>query len=166
MSTPHFPGWYSEIPGTRAAVGRAIVDTASPKGSRAQRRSEPARDCCCNWKQCAWADPNRRAVASGSDRDATEAAPQAPASSPDAQSTSPPTTPTPRLAKVPVVKGLSLTTAKRTLRAAGLEVGDIDHRPSRKRKDTVLKQGVDKGIKLEPGSSVDLVVAAPQGIYG
>ena len=34
------------------------------------------------------------------------------------------------------------------------------------RDDDILKQGVDKGIKLEPGSSVDLVVAAPQGIYG
>jgi beta-lactam-binding protein with PASTA domain len=77
------------------------------------------------------------------------------------QSTSPPTTPTPKLAKVPAVKGFSLTKAKRKLRAAGLEVGDIDRRPSSKRKNTVLKQGVDKGTKLEPGSSVDLVVAAP-----
>ena len=106
------------------------------------------------------------AVVSGSDRDPTGAAPQAPASSPHLQSTSPSATPTPRLVKVPAVKGLSLTKAKRKLRAAGLEVGDIDRRPSSKRKDTVLKQGVDKGIKLEPGSSVDLVVAAPQGIYG
>jgi resuscitation-promoting factor RpfB len=99
-------------------------------------------------------------VASGPDRDPTEAAPQAPPSGPQVQSTSPPTTPTPRLAKVPAVKGLSLTKAKRKLRAAGLEVGDIDRRPSSKKKDTVLKQGVEKGRRLEPGSSVDLVVAA------
>lgn len=58
------------------------------------------------------------------------------------------------LAKVPAVEGLSLTKAKRKLRAADLEVGDIDRRPSSKTKDTVLKQGVDKGTKLEPGSSV------------
>ena len=77
------------------------------------------------------------------------------------QPTSAPSTPTPKLAKVPAVKGLSLAKAKRKLRAVGLEVGDIDRRPSSKRKDTVLKQGVDKGTELEPGSSVALVVAAP-----
>ena len=54
-----------------------------------------------------------------------------------------------------------MTKAKRKLRSAGLEVGDIDRRPSSKRKDTVLRQGVDMGRKLEPGSSVALVVAAP-----
>jgi hypothetical protein len=67
----------------------------------------------------------------------------------------------PSLASVPAVKGLSLTKAKRKLRSAGLEVGDIDRRPSSKRKDTVLKQGVGEGTELEPGSSVALVVAAP-----
>jgi beta-lactam-binding protein with PASTA domain len=47
------------------------------------------------------------------------------------------------------------------LRTAGLEVGDIDRRPSSKRKDTVLKQGVGEGTELAPSSSVALVVAAP-----
>jgi resuscitation-promoting factor RpfB len=70
-------------------------------------------------------------------------------------------TPSPSLARVPAVKGLSLIKAKRKLRAAGLESGDIDRRPSSKRKGTVLKQGVDKGTELEPGSDVPLVVAAP-----
>jgi hypothetical protein len=56
----------------------------------------------------------------------------------------------PSLAMVPAVKGLSLTKAKRKLRSAGLEVGDIDRRPSSKRKDTVLKQGVREGTELEP----------------
>ena len=69
--------------------------------------------------------------------------------------------PTPKLAMVPAIKGLSLTNAKRKLRAAGLEAGDIDRRPSSKPKGTVLKQGVAKGKRLEPGSSVPLVVAAP-----
>ena len=65
------------------------------------------------------------------------------------------------MARVPAVQGFSLAKAKRKLRAAGLKVGDIDHRPSSRRKDTVLKQGVDKGTTLETGSSVGLVVAAP-----
>ena len=47
------------------------------------------------------------------------------------------------------------------MRSAGLEVDDIDRRPSSKRKDTVLKQGVREGTELEPASSVALVVAAP-----
>jgi beta-lactam-binding protein with PASTA domain len=40
-------------------------------------------------------------------------------------------------------------------------VGDIDRRPSTKRKGTVLKQGISEGTELEPGTSVALVVAAP-----
>jgi len=47
------------------------------------------------------------------------------------------------------------------LRAAGVKVGEVDRRPSSKRKDTVLEQGVGKGREVEPGSSVALVVAAP-----
>ncbi len=69
--------------------------------------------------------------------------------------------PSPSLARVPTVEGLSLAKAKRKLRAAGLKVGEVDHRPSNEKKDTVLKQDVHKGTKLEPGSSVALVVAAP-----
>ena len=58
------------------------------------------------------------------------------------------------------VEGLGLAKAKRELRAAGLEVGDVDRRPSIKRRGTVLKQGVDRGTKLEPCSSIALVIAA------
>ncbi len=162
MSTPHFPGWYPD-------------------------RDHPGRERL--WDGQAWTQHLRKAaghnaglspraiavaigssvlglilitgVASGFDRDPTDAAPQAPASSTQVQPTSSTPTPTPRLAKVPAVKGLSLTKAKRKLRAAGLELGDIDRRPSSKRKDSVLKQGAAKSTKLEPGSSVDLVVAAP-----
>jgi hypothetical protein len=77
------------------------------------------------------------------------------------QPTSAPSTPTPKLARVPAVEGLGLANAKRKLRAAGLEVGEVDRRPSSKKKDTVLKQGVGEGKELERGSSVALVVAAP-----
>jgi resuscitation-promoting factor RpfB len=69
--------------------------------------------------------------------------------------------PSSSLTSVPAVEGLSLAKAKRKLRSAGLEVGDIDRRPSSKRKDTVLEQGVDKGTELEPRSTVALVVAVP-----
>jgi hypothetical protein len=69
--------------------------------------------------------------------------------------------PTPTLARVPAVEGLGLVKAKRELRAAGLDVGDIDRRPSSKKKDTVLSQGVDQGTEVKPGSRVALVVAAP-----
>ena len=94
-------------------------------------------------------------------------APPPPDASPTATSnpsgglTSAPRTPTPKLAWVPAVEGLSLAEARRKLGATGLEVGKVDRQPSSKRKDTVLEQGVDKGTKLEPGSSVALVVAAP-----
>ena len=86
-------------------------------------------------------------------------------SSPSDQPTAAPPKPTPKptltLARVPAVEGLGLVKAKRELRAAGLEVGDIDRRPSSKKKDTVLSQGVDKGTEVKPGSRVALVVAAP-----
>jgi resuscitation-promoting factor RpfB len=163
MSTPHFPGWYSDP-------------------------DQPARERL--WDGQAWTHHLRKAAggsgglsprtiaiatvsgviglllivglaAAGSDRDPTETALPAPTSSPSVQPTSAPTTPTPKLARAPAVKGLSLTKAKRKLRSAGLEAGDIDRRPSSKRKGTVLKQGVAKGKRLEPGSSVPLVVAAP-----
>ena len=92
----------------------------------------------------------------------TSAIPTAtPSDTPSASPSPPSASPSPALARVPGVEGLDLAKAKRKLRAAGLEVGDIDRRPSRKKKDTVLKQGVAKGRELEPGSSVSLVVAAP-----
>jgi beta-lactam-binding protein with PASTA domain len=47
------------------------------------------------------------------------------------------------------------------LRTVGLGVGDVDRRPSSKKRGTVLKQGIHKGTKLEAGSSVALVVAVP-----
>jgi len=163
MSTPHFPGWY-----------------ADPDQQGRERL----------WDGQAWTHHLRKAAggsgglsprtialaigsgvlgllvivglaASGSDRDPADTALPAPASSPSVQPTSAPTTPTPKLATVPAVKGLSLTKAKRKLRSAGLEAGDIDRRPSSQRKGTVLKQGEAKGTELEPGSGVSLVVAAP-----
>jgi hypothetical protein len=51
------------------------------------------------------------------------------------QEIEPSESPSPELAKVPAVEGLGLGEAKRELRAAGLEVGEVDRRPSSKRKD-------------------------------
>jgi len=79
-------------------------------------------------------------VASGTDRNPTDTVLQAPASSPSVPPTSARSTPPPKLAKVPAVEGLGPAKAKRKLRAAGLEVGDIDRRPSSKRKGTVLSK--------------------------
>jgi hypothetical protein len=85
-----------------------------------------------------------------------------PSPSPSASpSQSPSPSPSPSLARVPAVEGLGLAEAKRALRAAGLEVGEVDRRPSSKRKDTVLKQGVGEGREVKPGWSVPLVVASP-----
>ena len=77
------------------------------------------------------------------------------------QETEPSESPSPSLARVPAVEGLGLGEAIRALRAAGLEVGKVDRRPSSKRKDTVLKQGVGEGREVKSGSPVPLLVAAP-----
>jgi len=82
-------------------------------------------------------------VALGTERNPSDAVLQAPASSPSMQPTSARSTPPPKRARVPAVEGFGLAKAKRKLRAAGLEVGDVDRRPSIKRRCTVLKQGVD-----------------------
>jgi PASTA domain/Protein of unknown function (DUF2510) len=162
MSTPHFPGWYpdSDKPGReRLWDGQAWTHHLRRAASSSARLSPNATALAI--VSCALGFILIVAlVASGSDRDPTETALPAPASAPSVQPTSTSPSPAPKLARVPAVKGLSLTKAKRTLRSAGLEVGDIDRRPSSKRKNTVLKQGVDKGTKLQPGSSVDLVVAS------
>jgi beta-lactam-binding protein with PASTA domain len=42
-----------------------------------------------------------------------------------------------------------------------VKVGEVDRRPSSKRKDTVLEQGVGEGEEVEHGSRVPLVVASP-----
>jgi resuscitation-promoting factor RpfB len=163
MSTPHFPGWYPDPdqPGRERLWDGQSWTQHLRKAAGHSAGLSPRAIAVAIVSGVLGLILIAGMVASGSDGDPTDAAPQAPPSSPQVQSTSPPTTPTPRLAKVPDVKGLSLTRAKRKLRAAGLDVGDIDRRPSSKRKDTVLKQGVAKGKRLEPGSSVPLVVAAP-----
>jgi len=162
MSTPHFPGWYPDPdqPGRERLWDGQSWTQHLRKAAGHSAGLSPRAIAVAIVSGVLGLILIAGVVASGSDGAPTEAAPQAPPSSPQVQSTSPSTTPTPRLAKVPAVKGLSLTKAKRKLRAAGLGVGDIDRRPSSKKKDTVLKQGVDKGRRLEPGSSVDLVVAA------
>jgi resuscitation-promoting factor RpfB len=92
----------------------------------------------------------------------TSAIPAAtPSDTPSASSSPPSASPSPALARVPSVEGLDLAKAKRKLRSADLQVGEVDRRRSSKRKNTVLEQGVATGTELEPGSSVPLVVAAP-----
>ena len=121
----------------------------------------PAHDCRCDWERCPRAHPHRRAGGFGIG--STPSPDRAPCSSNQSIRAADICSihADPKLAQVPALKGLALTKAKRKLRAAGLEVGHIDRRPSSKKKDTVLKQGVADGTELEPRSSVPLVVAAP-----
>jgi hypothetical protein len=57
-----------------------------------------------------------------------------PSDAPSASPAPPSASTSPSLARVPAVEGLGLVKAKRELRSAGLEVGDIDRRPSSKRR--------------------------------
>jgi hypothetical protein len=163
MSTPHFPGWYPDPdqPGRdRLWDGQTwthhLRKAAGGSGGPSQRTIALAIGSGVLGLLLIVG-----LVASGSDRDPTETALPAPASSSSVQPTSAASTPTPKFVRVPAVKGLALVKAKRKLRAAGLAVGDIDRRPSSKKKDTVLKQGVGEGEELERGSTVALVIAAP-----
>jgi resuscitation-promoting factor RpfB len=163
MSTPHFPGWYPdpEQPGRERLWDGQTWTHHLRKAAGGSGGLSPRTIAFAIGSGVLGLLLIVGLVASGSDRDPTETALPAPASSSSVQPTSAPSTPTPKLARVPAVEGLSLTKAKRKLRAAGLEVGQVDRRPSSKRKDTVLKQHVGEGTKLEPGSGVALLVAAP-----
>lgn len=61
----------------------------------------------------------------------------------------------------PQVTGLSLSQAVKRLRARGLRVGTVSKRPSAKPRRTVLRQSDRPGSRLNDGSSVSLVIAAP-----
>jgi resuscitation-promoting factor RpfB len=163
MSTPHFPGWYPDPdqPGRDRLWDGQVWTHHRRKASGGSSGLSPRTITLAIGSGVLGLLLIVGLVAAGSDRDPTETALPASASSPSVQPPSAPSTPTPKLARVPAVKGLSLPKAKRKLRSAGLEAGDIDRRPSSKRKDTVLKQGVAKGTELELRSGVSLVVAAP-----
>jgi resuscitation-promoting factor RpfB len=163
MSTPHFPGWYPDPdqPGRERLWDGQTWTHHLRKASGGSPGLGPRTIALAIGSGVLGLLLIVGLVAAGSDRNPAETALPAPTSSPSVQPTSAPSTRTPKLARVPDVEGLGLARAKRKLRAAGLEVGDIDRRPSSKRKDTVLMQGVGKGTELEPGSSVPLVVAAP-----
>jgi hypothetical protein len=163
MSTPHFPGWYPdpEQPGRERLWDGQAWTHHLRKAAGGSAGLSPRAIAVAIVSGVLGLILIVGLVASGSDRDATETALPAPASSTSVQPTSASSTPSPKLAKVPAVKGRSLTKAKRKLRAADLEVGDIHRRPSSKRKDTVLKQGVSEGTMLQPGSGVALVIATP-----
>jgi hypothetical protein len=164
MSTPHFPGWYPDPdqPGRDRLWDGQAWTRHLRTAAGASGRLSPRTIALAVGSGVLGLLVIIGLVASGSDRDPTETALPAPASSRSVQPTSaPPPTPTTKLARVPTVEGLSLAEAKRKLHAAGLEVGQVDRRPSSKRKDTVLKQHVAEGTKLEPDSKVSLVVAAP-----
>lgn len=70
--------------------------------------------------------------------------------------------PTEILAAVPNVKGMTLNQAKAALTDANLRLGDVVQKPAQQEKATVLDQHPLAGQKLQPRSTVDLIVADPQ----
>ena len=163
MSRPHFPGWYPDPDqsGRERPWDGQVWTHHLRKAAGGSAGLSPRAIALAIGSGVLGLLVIVGLVASGSDRNAAETVLSAPASSQSVQPTSAPSTPTPKMARVPAVEGLGIVRPKRKLRAAGLEVGHIDRRPSSRRKDTVLKQGVDKGREMESGSSVSLVVAAP-----
>jgi resuscitation-promoting factor RpfB len=61
--------------------------------------------------------------------------------------------------RVPDVRGEELGSAKRTLKKAGLSIGQVTERESGKPKGTVLAQTPAGGKSVKPGTAVALVVA-------
>ena len=163
MSTPHFPGWYpdQDQPGRERLWDGQVWTHHLRRAASVGGRWSPRTIALAAGSGVLGLLVLIVGLASGFDRNPTETVLPASASSASIQPTPTPPTPTAKLARVPAVEGLSLVKAKRKLRAAGLEVGYIDRRPSRKEKNTVLKQGVREGTELEPHSTVTLVVAAP-----
>jgi resuscitation-promoting factor RpfB len=163
MSTPHFPGWHPDPDQSgreRLWDGQAWTQHLR-EAAEGSGRFTPRTIALATGSGLLGLLLLVGLVALGTDRNPSDAVLDAPASSPSVQPTSARSTPPPKRARVPAVEGLGLAKAKRKLRAAGLEVGDVDRRPSSKRKGTVLKQGIDGGTKLELGSSIALIVAAP-----
>jgi beta-lactam-binding protein with PASTA domain len=65
---------------------------------------------------------------------------------------------------VPDVRKLDLAEAKRLLREANLEVGEVTKEDSKEKADTVLKQQPSPGERIAAGSRVNLVIAKSNGI--
>lgn len=72
----------------------------------------------------------------------------------------PPPSPGVRFVSVPRLVGFSLQTAESMLARAGLEVGSVSEQPSSAFAGTVVRTDPPAYTAVQPGSSVDLVVAA------
>lgn len=135
-------GW-----GTAAAAAFLVLALAmsggssSPDNAAATSRSSPTA------KAAVSADHHSSASTTAT----VEAAPTA----------APTPTPTPELATVPDLAGLSRADALAALQAAGLSPGPVTQEASEKSPSTVLRQGAGAGTQVQPGSTVDLVIAVP-----
>jgi hypothetical protein len=114
MSTPHFPGWYPDPdqPGRERLWDGQAWTRHLRTAAGASGRLSPRTIAVAVGSSVLGLLVLIGLVASGSDSDPTETALPAPASSSSVQPTSAPSTPstpTPKLARVPAVKGLSLT---------------------------------------------------------
>ena len=63
--------------------------------------------------------------------------------------------------KIPKVVGKTLANAKRALKNAGFEVGNVTQQTSNKKKGTVIAQSPDAGTSAHLGRAVSLVTAKP-----
>ncbi|GAB3866482.1 hypothetical protein GCM10028801_38790 [Nocardioides maradonensis] len=94
--------------------------------------------------------------------DSATVAHEVPSSAPTTSDTPPPTaSPTVERVATPRVRGVSQADARQALRQAGLVVGDVVRQPSARPAGTVLSQRPAAGASLDPGTTVDLVVASP-----
>lgn len=73
----------------------------------------------------------------------------------------PTATPTPELVSVPDLTGLGRADAVAALKAVGLAVGSVSRSPSGGAPNVVIGQGVGSGARVQPGSTVDVVIATP-----
>jgi serine/threonine-protein kinase len=62
---------------------------------------------------------------------------------------------------IPKVVGETLANARRALKNAGYEVGNVTQQTSSKKKGTVISQSPDAGTSARPGRAVSLVTAKP-----
>ncbi|MDQ6525367.1 PASTA domain-containing protein [Nocardioides sp. LHD-245] len=79
----------------------------------------------------------------------------------DQESASAPTSEPPALALIPDLTGRSQDEVRAALEQAGLVLGEIATKPSRRAADTVLRQSVPAGTEAAPGTAVGVVLAIP-----
>lgn len=105
--------------------------------------------------------PDEKPAASTTENDAVSDQPSPGHERDDAEPSPGPVTESPALALIPDLRGHTQGEMRAALEQAGLVVGEITTKHSRRAADTVLRQSVPAGTQAAPGTSVDVVVAVP-----